>query len=101
MLLLSPLLGAAVGTASGILAARLIDIGIDDHFMKELAATFTPGSAALFVLVRRASREKVLGELKPFAGRTKLLQTTLTKDKEDELRRFVEGKREATALKTT
>src|SRR5215469_975604 len=42
-------LNATTGAASGALA----DVGITDHFMKELAGTLVPGGSALFVLVRR------------------------------------------------
>jgi hypothetical protein len=36
-------------TVSG---GALTDLGIDDHFMKQLTATLTPGSSTLSVLVR-------------------------------------------------
>ena len=92
MLFLNPLLGAAVGGASGALSGKLSDIGINDQFMKDLGATLTPGSSALFVLVRKSTPDKVLEGLKAFAGKGRVLQTSLTKDKEDELRAFMEGK---------
>jgi uncharacterized membrane protein len=56
-----------------------------------LGATLTSGSSALFVLVRRSTPDKVLEGLKPFVGKGRILQTSLTKAKEDELRRFMEG----------
>ena len=59
--------------------------------MKDLGATLTPGASALFVLVRKASPDKVLDGLKPFIGKAKVLRTSLTKDKEEELRRALEG----------
>lgn len=42
MLFLNPLLGAAVGAGAGAISGALTDVGINDQFMKELAATFTP-----------------------------------------------------------
>src|SRR4029453_17281118 len=54
MLFLNPLLGAAVGAGSGALSGKLADIGINDQFMKDLGATLTPGTSALFVLVRKS-----------------------------------------------
>jgi uncharacterized membrane protein len=92
MLFLNPLAGFAIGAGSGALSGKLTDIGINDEFMKELGATLTPESSALFVLVRKSTPDKVLDGLKAFAGKGKVLQTSLTKDKEDELRAFVEGK---------
>lgn len=91
LLFLNPLLGAAVGAGSGALSGKLADIGINDEFMKDLGATLTSGTAALFVLVRKATPDKVLEGLKPFAGKGRVLQTSLTKDKEDDLRKVMEG----------
>jgi uncharacterized membrane protein len=70
---------AAAGAASG----ALTNVGINDHFMKELAATLIPGSSALFVLVRKATPEKVLEELKGTGGR--ILQTSLSHEEEAKL----------------
>ena len=91
LLFLNPLLGAAVGAGTGALSGKLADLGIKDQFMKDLAATLTPGSGALFVLVRKSTPDKVLEGLKGFAGKGRLLQTSLTHDKEDELRKLIEG----------
>jgi uncharacterized membrane protein len=92
MLFLNPLLGAAIGAGSGALSGKLSDIGINDQFMKDLGATLTSGTSALFVLVRKSTPDKVLEALKSFAGKGRVLQTSLTKDKEEELRAFIESK---------
>jgi uncharacterized membrane protein len=91
MLFLNPLIGAAVGAAGGAIAGKLSDIGISDKTMKELAESFSPGSSALFVLVRRATADKVLEGLKPFAGKGKVFQTSLSKDDEAALRKAIEA----------
>ena len=88
MIFLNPLLGAAIGAGAGALSGKLRDIGIGDDFMKKLGETFQPGTSALFVLVRKATPDKVLEELKGFKG--KVLKTSLTKDKEAELKEFLE-----------
>lgn len=98
LLFLNPLLGAAVGAGSGALSGKLADIGINDQFMKNLGATLTTGSSALFVLVRKSTPDKVLEALQPFAGKGRVLQTSLTKEKEEELRRFLEGKEKVPAI---
>ena len=98
MLVLSPLAGLAIGAGTGALSGKLADIGINDQFMKDLGATLGAGTSALFVLVRKSTPDKVLEQLKPFAGKGRVLQTSLTKDKEDELRAFMEG---APALETS
>ena len=88
MIFLNPLVGAAIGAGAGALSGKLRDIGISDDFMKELGQTFQPGASALFVLVRKVTPDKVLEELKGFKGR--VLKTSLTKDKEEELRKVLE-----------
>jgi uncharacterized membrane protein len=88
MIFLNPLLGAAVGAGVGALSGKLSNLGISDKFMKELGETLTPGTSALFVLVRKATPDKVLEELKGFRG--KILKTSLTTDKEEELREVLE-----------
>ena len=88
MIFLNPLLGAAVGAGAGALSGTLRDIGISNNFMKDLGETLTPGSSALFVLIRKATPDKVLEQLKHFKGR--VIQTSLTADKESELRAVLE-----------
>ncbi|HDM76013.1 MAG TPA: DUF1269 domain-containing protein [Deltaproteobacteria bacterium] len=89
ILFMNPLLGAAVGAGAGAVSGKLSDIGISDKFMKELADTFKPGSSALFVLVRKSTPDKVVERLKGFGG--KVLKTSLTKDKEEELQKVLSG----------
>ena len=88
MIFLNPLLGFAVGAGTGAISGALSDIGIDDNFIKELGETIQPGNSALFVLVRKATPDKVLEQLKGFEG--KVLKTSLTADEENELRAVLE-----------
>lgn len=90
MLFLNPLLGAAVGAGAGALSGTLSDIGVNDQFMKDLAEHFNPGCAAIFVLVRKATTDKVLDRLQEFHGKGKVLRTSLNKDEEAELRKVIE-----------
>ena len=83
MLFLSPLLGLAIGAAAGAVSGALRDVGINDQFMKDLAATLRPNTSALFVLVRKATPDKVLEELKGTGG--KILQTSLSHEQTDRL----------------
>ena len=83
LIFLNPLLGAAVGAAAGAVSGALTDVGVDDKFMKELAATMTPGTSVLFVLVRKATVDKVLEEMKGTGG--KILKTSLSHDNEEKL----------------
>jgi len=83
LIFLNPLLGAAIGAAAGATSGALADVGINDKFMKELAAAMSPGSSALFVLVRKATPDKVLAELQGSGG--KVLKTSLSHDDETKL----------------
>jgi uncharacterized membrane protein len=69
------------------LSGKLSDIGVNDKLMKQLGETFTPGSSALFVLVRKVTPDKVLEQLKGFKG--KVLKTSLTADREEALRKVL------------
>lgn len=79
-----PIFGLAVGAATGALAGKLTDLGIDDKFMKELGEQIKPGTAALFLLVRSATADKVVPEMAKLGGT--VLKTSLTTEKENELR---------------
>jgi uncharacterized membrane protein len=89
MIVLDPLFGAAAGAGAGALSNRLTDLGIDDTFMKNLGEETPNGGSALFVLVRKFTPDKVLAGLEPFRGRGKALQTSLSKENEQELRDFL------------
>jgi len=83
LLVLNPLLGAAIGAGAGALSGRYTDIGIDDNFMKEAAGALTPGQAALCVLVRKITADKVVPAMAAFGG--KVLRTSLTAEQESKL----------------
>ncbi len=91
LLFLHPLLGVTVGLATGALSGALTDIGVDDDFIKDLGKTIEPNTSALFLLVRKATPDKVLEELRPYGG--KLLQTSLSKSDEASLKAALEKAR--------
>ncbi|OAF07291.1 MULTISPECIES: DUF1269 domain-containing protein [Bradyrhizobium] len=84
VLFLNPILGVAVGAASGALGGALTDFGIDDSFMKSLSASLQPGSAALFVLIKHMTADKVINEIKDAGG--VVLKTSFDETKEKMLR---------------
>lgn len=83
LIFLNPLLGLAVGATAGAVSGALTDVGIDDKFMKELAGNLTNGTSVLFVLVRKATPDKVLEELQGTGG--KILKTSLSHEDEAKL----------------
>ena len=60
LLFLNPLAGAAVGAAAGAVSGRLTDVGINDNFMKEVSQSLEAGEAALFLLIRKMTAERVM-----------------------------------------
>jgi len=84
LLFLNPLLGAAIGAGGGALSGYLTDIGIDDKFLKEATSSLTPGKAALCLLVRKSTPDKVLPAMAVFGGT--VLRTSLSAEQEAKLR---------------
>ncbi|MGH2533519.1 MAG: DUF1269 domain-containing protein [Thermomicrobiales bacterium] len=80
LIFLVPALGAMVGAASGALSGKMLDLGIDDRFIKEAGAEIEPGSSALFLLIHQATPDRVIAEMKEFGG--KIIQTNLSDDQE-------------------
>jgi uncharacterized membrane protein len=84
LIFLNPLFGFAIGAAAGAVSGALRDVGIDDNFMKELGQTLKPGTAALCVLIRQMTPDKVVEEIKKFGG--VLIKTNLCNENEAKLR---------------
>jgi len=89
LIFLNPLLGMAMGAAAGAVSGALRDVGIDDNFMKELAAGLPAGGSALFVLVRNATPDRVLEEVKGMGG--KILKTSLNHESEAKLQEALDA----------
>jgi uncharacterized membrane protein len=83
LIFLNPLIGLAVGASAGAVSGALTDVGINDNFMKNLAANMKPNGSMLFVLVRKSTPDKVLAEIKGTGG--EVLQTSLSHDDEAKL----------------
>ena len=90
-----PLFGMALGAATGAATGAMTDVGVDDKFMKELGEKLQPGGAAVIVLIRRSTPDKVLPEIAPFGG--DVIHTSLDNDAEERLRHILET-RDAAAL---
>jgi uncharacterized membrane protein len=84
-----PLVGTALGAASGALGGALTDTGINDQFMKDAAQALTPGSAGLFLLIRKMTADKVLADLAGVGGT--VMRTSFDHTKEQALRDALAG----------
>jgi uncharacterized membrane protein len=89
LLFLAPLLGMAVGAATGAATGALTDVGVDDSFLKELGNKLEPGMAAVIVLVRRSTPDKVIPAVQEYGGT--VLQSSLDNDAEERLQEALQG----------
>ena len=83
MLFLVPVAGLAIGAATGAIGGKLADVGINDDTIKQIGGQLEQGRAAVFLLARSATVDKVIDALKPY--NPTVIQTNLTKEREDEL----------------
>jgi uncharacterized membrane protein len=93
LLFMMPLAGAALGAASGALGGRLTDLGINDEFMKQASRTLQSGNAALFLLIRKMTTDKVLAALRGAGGT--LMRSSFDETKEETLQAALAGVRAA------
>jgi len=87
VILLNPVfavLGFAAGTLVGAVSGSLMDIGVEDEFVEELAEHLKPGTSALFALVKSETEDKVVEKLRKAGGR--VLQTSLWHTDQTKLR---------------
>ena len=89
LIFMAPLVGTAIGAASGALGGYFADVGIDDTFMKEAAQALSPGSAGLFLLIRKMTTDKVLTDLQGVGGT--VMRTSFDHIQEQKLRDALAG----------
>lgn len=62
------IVGGLAGAGGGALMAKLVDIGLDDRWVKEVGAWLDPDTSALLLLVADDVRPATLRELERFEG---------------------------------
>ncbi len=90
LLFLNPLIGAALGAGAGAISGRMTDIGINDDFLRDVGQTLDKGGAAVGVLIRKMTSDKVLDRLQVFRAKGRVIQTSLSKDADQALRDLFE-----------
>jgi uncharacterized membrane protein len=88
LIFFAPLLGMAVGAAAGAAGGAASDTGVDDNFMKNLGSELEPGKAAVVVLVRKVSFDKILPHIE-VPGR--VIQTSLSNEDERSLQEALDA----------
>ncbi len=100
VLFANPLLGLAVGAGAGATSGALSDMGINDQFLKELGETLPPGNAALALLVRDATSDRVIERLRRHVPHARLIHTSLSHGDEAGLRQQLDkARQQAEALR--
>jgi uncharacterized membrane protein len=72
------IVGATAGAITGRMAAKRIDMGFSDQYLKKLQDTLQPNSSALLLLVAQERTDEALAAFSEFGGR--LSRQTLTDD---------------------
>jgi uncharacterized membrane protein len=95
LLFMTPVAGAAIGAASGALGRQLADLGINDEFVRRAARTLQSGNAALFLLIRKMTTDKVLAALRRADGT--VIRSSFDETNEEVLQAALAGARAASA----
>ncbi len=85
-----PIFGLVLGAAAGAIAGKYTNVGLNEKFIKDVGNTIQPGNSALFLLVRQATPDRVMDELKKYKN-VKVLKTSLSKEQEEHLREAFAG----------
>lgn len=88
LIFLVPLFGMAIGAAAGAAGGAMTDTGVDDKFMKRLGAELEPGHAALILLVRKVSVDKILPKVRVPGT---VIQTSLSDENETALQEALDA----------
>lgn len=88
-------LGAAVGgAAAGALYGKLVDRGLEDTWVKDMAEWIAPGTSALLLLVGSGLDPAVIEELRRFEGIGRVAVTTLPDSTKAEVEAALLGRSE-------
>ncbi|MEP9379253.1 DUF1269 domain-containing protein [Aquabacter sp. CN5-332] len=89
LLFLNPLIGMAVGAGAGAIAGKFTDTGINDDFIRDASSALGNGQAALCVLIRKVTADKVVADMAQFGGT--VLRTNLSNEQEEKLQAALRG----------
>ena len=88
LIFLAPIFWGLFGALMGYIFGKASDIGIDNKFIKQVGDSLDPGGAALFMLVIKATPDKVLEQMKQYGG--EVYQTSLSNEDEEKLKKALE-----------
>ena len=79
-----PIAGIAIGAGLGALVGRMLGTGVSGDFIDDVKEMLAPGRSALFLVVKGADADALIGALRDFPG--EVVQTTLDSEAEEALR---------------
>ena len=88
LLFLAPIFWGLFGALLGGILGKTTDLGIDNKFIKEVGDSLDLGGSALFMLVVKATPDKVIPELQKYGGH--VYQTSLSAEDEENLKKALE-----------
>ena len=88
LIFLAPIFWGLMGALLGYIFGKGTDLGIDNKFIKQVGESLEPGGAALFMLVIKATPDKVLEQMQKFGG--EVYQTSLSNEDEEKLKKALE-----------
>jgi uncharacterized membrane protein len=91
LLFFIPVLGLAVGAGLGALFGKIEKTGIDQDFQTRVRDALKPGTSALFLVLEKATWDKLGEALAPFGGT--VIQSSLSHEGEQELQEALHGAR--------
>lgn len=83
LLFFFPIGGMIIGGALGALFGKMGDLGIKDEFKQQVQEMMQPGTAAVVMMVTKATPDKAMAALAPYGG--KVLKTSLSSEAEQHL----------------
>lgn len=79
------------GAAAGALYGKLVDRGLEDHWVQDMAQWIDPSSSALLLLVESGFSPDVIEELRRFEGTGEVAYTTLPDGTKAEIEEALSG----------
>ena len=79
-----PIAGLLIGAIGGALIGKLVAPGVDKKFVEDVSNELSPGTSAIFFIVRDADVDYAVASLRPYKG--KLYHTSLPEGAEESLR---------------
>ena len=83
-----PITGLVLGALGGGLVGKMIGMGVDKKFIKEVSEALQPGNSAIFLVLQEGYLDYVIASFEPYQGT--IYHTSLPEEAEQSLRQSLE-----------